>query len=896
MRPLPLFLLTFANCIFLLIGHCHAQTPGRVDSLLTGATDIHFIANRGQMVSLEDGTVLKQLLFKVPASNGDLYVTTSGLSYVFYRRKQNPAEKTPGTSAAGRHHQPPKRFPGKEDDLHYEVERVDLTFNHATIDSGNILTTYAATKGKYRSCSGNGTMEDMRLIDKIVIRNIYPHVDWVLYIDRDKGHSQVKQDFILHPGADTRDLVFTYSGNAQWKTDSAGTVSVRSRLGTINEGGLLVREEASGKTLPVQVQRHRNSFSYRFPTPVIHQETTIDPVLFWGTALTSDVTGGANNNDEITGNDVETDQAGNIFVLLTVGGGISFPTLNPGNGAYYQDFASTPAGGMVIMKFTPGGVLLWSTFYTSGAGSAGLAMAVDPSGNLYVVGANELTNLLMEFSNTGQLLWFTTWADFAVSPQRLICDSKGDLYLTGTCEGTELPKTNPGGGAYYEDRQYVLRPFISEFTATHQLTWSTQLDGWDEFVGPTRMAIDQADNLYLMNDSVRCFNTSHQQTWKDATVGYPYLQDITIDRLGNIYVVGFGPETIPMTDPGNGAYIDNYPLQGFSTGFIIQYSPAHQITWSTPFFTEAMTDLYRIVADQRCNAVHLTGVMNWYPSLVPTMDNSCVGGFYYSFTQIVTTTAPIFVTFTSGGQRVYTSLSNFPYNYYDDHLSMVSDPLGNVIYLFGSIWSYDPVPAVMDPGNGAFYQPSTNNIGTSAFLMKWLPSQLSATISVTPPSGCTCVGSASVNINCGTAPYSYSWSTGETTSSVSDLCSGNQSVTVTDANCNEKTFTFVVPPASGSVTNFTALPQTSYCQKNNGTITVSAVTGGTAPYSYSIDKQPPNNTGSFTSLVPGNHLVRVTDVNGCSYADSVMVTETPGPDSLYTTTSEIGRASCRERV
>ncbi|HIN39781.1 MAG TPA: T9SS type A sorting domain-containing protein [Flavobacteriales bacterium] len=46
----------------------------------------------------------------------------------------------------------------------------------------------------------------------------------------------------------------------------------------------------------------------------------------------------------------------------------------------------------------------------------------------------------------------------------------------------------------------------------------------------------------------------------------------------------------------------------------------------------------------------------------------------------------------------------------------------------------------------------------------------------------TCTGSASVIVNGGTLPYTYLWSNGQTTSSISNLCPGLYTVTISDAN------------------------------------------------------------------------------------------------------------------
>ena len=636
---------------------------------------------------------------------------------------------------------------------------------------------------------------------------------------------------------------------------------------------------------------------------MIRNNTIIDPDLFWGTAITSDVTG-IDYNDEAIGSDVRTDSAGNIYVLMTTSKGVSFPTLNPGNGAYYKDFAATPNGAMDIMKFTRGGVLLWSTFF--GDGTSGVSLALDPSGNLYAAGVGSATsnipllnnggyfdgtsnyNFITKFSNNGQVAWCTYFGDFEMQIDQLLCDSKGNLYVNGYANRINFPYANPGNGSY----QFLgnSNSFISEFNPTNQLNWSTLIDGLSYYNSPQRMCFDPGDNLYFMNDSLHMYNLSHQATWSDATVGWPFLEDVAADRQGNVYVVGFGPSTIVKTDPGNGAFIDNSPNPGWSTSYIVKYNPGHQIVWSTPFFNTVMTDIYRIVVDQKCDAIHLVGVLNSLPTIVPTVNNTCSGGFYFVPGQNVTTYAPIFVSFKTSGRLIYCSITNFPYNYYNQGLAVATDPFGGLIYLFGQIFNYSNIPAVKDPGNGAFIQNGSNNLNLSAFLMKMIPSKMDATISVAAPTGCSCNGSASVNILCGTAPYVYAWNTGDTTASVSGLCSGNYSVTVTDDNCNDTVFSFTIPPAPGSITGFTSTPVNAHCNQNDGQINISAVQGGTAPYQYSINNQPVQNNGNFSGLIPGSYLVSVSDINGCNFKDSILVINSIGPDSIY---ASLTAASCK---
>lgn len=122
-------------------------------------------------------------------------------------------------------------------------------------------------------------------------------------------------------------------------------------------------------------------------------------------------------------------------------------------------------------------------------------------------------------------------------------------------------------------------------------------------------------------------------------------------------------------------------------------------------------------------------------------------------------------------------------------------------------------------------------------------------------------GSISANPSGGAGNYIYSWSTGATTSSISNLAGGSYDLSITDGNSCTKdtTVTITAPSAALSIISSNIINTPS--GQNSGAISVS-VTGGTSPYTYSWSN---GQTGdSIGNLALGNYSVVITDANGCS--------------------------------
>ncbi len=127
-----------------------------------------------------------------------------------------------------------------------------------------------------------------------------------------------------------------------------------------------------------------------------------------------------------------------------------------------------------------------------------------------------------------------------------------------------------------------------------------------------------------------------------------------------------------------------------------------------------------------------------------------------------------------------------------------------------------------------------------------------------------CDGMITALVTGGTPPYSYLWSTGATTSSVSGLCAAYYSVTVTDAAGEvEHAYNLISEPAV--LVNSLTATQPLCAGDCNGSIS-SAVSGGRLPYTYAW------STGSsatgLTGLCDGIYSLTVTDSRGCVASDS----------------------------
>lgn len=131
-----------------------------------------------------------------------------------------------------------------------------------------------------------------------------------------------------------------------------------------------------------------------------------------------------NAGDEDRGFGVAVDAAGNVYVT----------------GRSVADTVYGPQGQMITLKYDANGVLLWEARFDPAVATAGLAVAVDASGNVYVAGEHYTTSdyvsmVTLKYSAAGVRQWaryaYYGYENEESSAYDLALDGSGNVHVTG---------------------------------------------------------------------------------------------------------------------------------------------------------------------------------------------------------------------------------------------------------------------------------------------------------------------------------------------------------------------------------------------------------------------------------------------------------------------------------
>ena len=169
-----------------------------------------------------------------------------------------------------------------------------------------------------------------------------------------------------------------------------------------------------------------------------------------------------------------------------------------------------------------------------------------------------------------------------------------------------------------------------------------------------------------------------------------------------------------------------------------------------------------------------------------------------------------------------------------------------------------------------------------------------------------CDGSATITANGGTSPYSVQWNpsvaAGNNLFSVSSLCEGDYSVTLSDnSGCITFVDSFSVAGTAPFVVDSVTFNPTP-CSACNGNIDV-AISNPTGTLTYNLTMvggttTTQTNNGYFGSLCAGTYNLSVVDANGCDYAEVIVIQQTSNVaiDSIQITVDNGCAGNCNGTI
>lgn len=149
-----------------------------------------------------------------------------------------------------------------------------------------------------------------------------------------------------------------------------------------------------------------------------------------------------------------------------------------------------------------------------------------------------------------------------------------------------------------------------------------------------------------------------------------------------------------------------------------------------------------------------------------------------------------------------------------------------------------------------------------------------------------CDGTITVSATGGTGAYTYSWSNGASTATISNLCAGTYTVTITDEAGCEITEDFVLEEPAPLEVSLAGSVDLLCTGTSTGQITVNA-NGGCGPYLFTWSHDPLLSTNVANNLASGTYTVNVSDRNNCASTGALDITVNPPIDPISAVIDEV---------
>lgn len=177
-------------------------------------------------------------------------------------------------------------------------------------------------------------------------------------------------------------------------------------------------------------------------------------------------------------------------------------------------------------------------------------------------------------------------------------------------------------------------------------------------------------------------------------------------------------------------------------------------------------------------------------------------------------------------------------------------------------------------GNYTFFVKDTKGCSLSQTFTINQPAVITTTMTHTDEFCINADGTATVNVNGGNGPYTYSWNTSpvQTNSVALNLSAGNYTVFIKDVNNCSSQAVVTIGNTSNMIASVPIITDVTCFGMCNGAATAS-VSGGSGPYTYNWMSVSNATNQNVSNLCTGTYTVKITDALGCYATSTVYISE-----------------------
>jgi uncharacterized repeat protein (TIGR01451 family) len=313
------------------------------------------------------GHIDPRVAYYVQASDKVIYFTSDGVTLVLSGRLPHDSRQA-----------------GLAPVVAIQRQTVKLDFVGANRDVRPSGEALAPTLVSYFKGPQNAWKTGLKTYTRLVYTDLWPGIDLIF----SGTVSRLKYMFVVKPGADPNLIKLAYRGASHVSLDEQGRIEVRTELGSFHDDKPSAYQEVNGTVIDVDVgyklstkadnEPHPYSFrlgSYDSTMPLI-----IDPAVL----VYAGFIGGSGDD---RGNAIAVDAEGNAYITgETNSSELTFPkTVGP-------DLTYNGGVDAFVAKVDATGTALLYAGFIGGAGDdRGNGIAVDDSGNAYIVGETAST-------------------------------------------------------------------------------------------------------------------------------------------------------------------------------------------------------------------------------------------------------------------------------------------------------------------------------------------------------------------------------------------------------------------------------------------------------------------------------------------------------------------------